>query len=136
MDAAMELTLFETGKPKPGVKASETKRSERLSGDAGLAGGVAAGLSGLSLYQAVQGNVVGNAVESLWLSFSAQSVLGRPDLAAVFASVGVWQMLRGQLLGSATSLFFYSMVMHQVSAVEEAKARSRAVASRKMKIAK
>lgn len=133
MDAALELTLFEIGQLKPGVKAGESKRPERLGRGASLAGSVAAGLSGLSAYQAVQGNIVGNAVESFWLSFSAQITLGRPDLSAVFAALGVWQMLRGQFLGSASSLFFYSMVMRQVAAVEEARARSRTAVSRTAK---
>ena len=134
MEAAAALTLFETGGPKPGVKAAESKRPSRRSESAGLAGGIAAGLSGLSLYQAARGNVIGNAVESFWLSFSAQSVLGRPDLAMVLAALGVWQMLRGQLFGSASSLLFYSMVMRQVAAVEEA--RSRMAAPRMLKPAK
>ena len=133
MDAAVDLLLFETGQRKPSAKAGETMRSERLSRDASLAGSVAAGLSGLSAYQAVRGNIVGNAVESFWLSFSAQVTLGRSDLSAVFAAAGVWQMLTGQLLGSASSLFFYSLVMRQVAAVEAARARSRTGASRKMK---
>ena len=134
MEAAAALTLFETGGPKPAVKAAESKRPSRRSESARLAGGIAAGLSGLSLYQAARGNVIGNAVESFWLSFSAQNVLGRPDLAMVLAALGVWQMLRGQLFGSASSLLFYSMVMRQVAAVEEA--RSRMAAPRMLKPAK
>jgi hypothetical protein len=134
METAAALTLFETGGSKPGVKAAESKRPSRRSESAGLAGGIAAGLSGLSLYQAARGNVIGNAVESFWLSFSAQNVLGRPDLAMVLAALGVWQMLRGQLFGSASSLLFYSMVMRQVAAVEEA--RSRMTAPRMLKPAK
>ena len=133
VDAAVDLMLFETGQPKSSAKASETKRSERLNGDASLASSVAAGLSGLSLYQAAQGKVVGNAVESLWLSFSARVTLGRSDLSAVFAVLGVWQMFTGRFLGSASSLFFYSLVMRQVAAVEDARARSRRAASQKVK---
>jgi hypothetical protein len=136
MDVAASLILFEMGESKPSVKAGEAKRAERLRRGADLAGHVAAGLTGMSLFQAARGNVVGNAVESFWLSFRAQDTLGRPDLAAVFAAAGVWQLLKGQLLGSATSLFFYSMVMRQVAAVEEARARNRSVASRAVKAAK
>jgi hypothetical protein len=136
MEAAANLTLFESGGSKPSAKPGEAKRAERLNRGVGLAGNVAVGLTGLSLFQATRGSVVGNAAESFWLSFSAQITLGRPDLAAVFAGLGVWQMLGGQLLGSASSLFFYSMVMRQVAAVEEARARNRTVASRAMKAAK
>jgi hypothetical protein len=135
LDAAANLILFEMGELKPSVKAGEAKRAARLSRDAGLAGHVAAGLTGMSLFQAARGNVVGNAVENFWLSFSAQNMLGRPDLATVFAAAGVWRMLRGQLLGSALSLFFYSMVMRHVAAVEEARARNRTVAPRAVKAA-
>jgi hypothetical protein len=133
MDAAVDLMLFEIGQPKPGAISRETKRSGRLSRDAGLASNVAAGLSGLSLYQAARGKIVSNAVESFWLSFNAQATLGRSDLAAAFAALGVWQMFTGQFLGSASSLFFYSLVMRQVAAVEAARARSRTAASRKVK---
>jgi hypothetical protein len=131
MELAASLTLFETGVPKP---AGESKRPEGTSASAGLVSGIAAGLSGLSLYQAAQGNVVGNAAESFWLSFSAQNILGRPDLAAVLAALGVWQMLKGQFLGSASSLFFYSMVVGRMAALEEA--RSRTATSRTPKLAK
>jgi hypothetical protein len=124
MDAVADLLLFESSRPERGVATSASKRDKRASGDAGLAGQVAAGLSGLCIYQALRGKVVGNAVESFWLSFNAQTVLGRPELAAVFAGLGVWQLLTGRLFGSASSLFFYSMVMRQVAAVEEARARS------------
>jgi hypothetical protein len=123
LEAAAELLLFEFGRPDPGVVGSPPKRDKRLRHDGGIAGHVAAGLSGLCIYQAVRGRVAGNAVESFWLSFSAQTVLGRSDLAAVFAGLGAWQMLTGRLFGSASSLFFYSMVMRQVAAVEEARTR-------------
>jgi hypothetical protein len=136
MEAAANLALFETVEPKPGVKTRQPRQADRLSRDASLAGHVAAGLTGLSLYQAAHGYVVGNAVESFWLSFSAQKIIGRPDLALMFAAFGAWQILRGQLLGSASSLFFYSMVMRQVASVEEARARSRMVTSRAVKAAK
>jgi hypothetical protein len=135
VDAAAKLILFEMGAPKPGVRAGESKRAVRLTRNAGLAGHVAVGLSGLSLFQVGRGNVVGNAVENFWLAFNAQAMLGRTDLAAAFAVVGVWQMLSGRLLGSATSLFFYSMVMRQMAAMEEARAHARTVTSRPVKTA-
>jgi hypothetical protein len=125
MEAAVDLLSVEPSRPEPRVTGSPSKREKRLSRDAGLAGQVAGGLSGLCIYQALRGKVVGNALESFWLSFSAQTVLSRPDLAAVYAGLGVWQLLTGRLFGSASSLFFYSMVMRQVAAVEEARARGR-----------
>jgi hypothetical protein len=125
MDVAANLTLFEM-ESKPGGEAGEV-RTERLSRGAGS--NAAAGLAGLSLFQAVRGNVLGNAVESFWLSFSAQTMLGCPGLAAVFAVAGVWQMFSGQLLGSAASLFIYSMMMRDVVVVQEARACNRRVAS-------
>jgi heavy-metal-associated domain-containing protein len=127
--AAADLMLFEISRVDSDAKTGESKRLERKDTGAGLAGSLVAGLSGLSLYQVVQGNVVGSAVESFWLSFGARSILGRPDLAAAFAAAGVWQLLKGRLFGSASSMFFYAMVVRQMAAMEHARARNHAAAA-------
>jgi hypothetical protein len=93
-----------------------------------FAGGIATGLSGLSLFQATQGNVLGSAAENLWHAFGAQRFLGRPDIAAVFVALGIYQILRGPFFGSASSLFFYALVMRQIAAMEQARTRRPAVA--------
>ncbi len=127
--AAADQGLFKARRLEPQTRASESKPASRLSEDSGLAGGIAAGLSGLSLFQAVQGRVLGSAAENLWHAFGAQRFLGRPDIAAAFAVLGIYQILRGQLFGSATSLFFYALVMRQIAAMDQARARGFAVAA-------
>jgi hypothetical protein len=124
--AAADQGLFETKRLEPQTSASAPKPASRLSEASGLTG-IAAGLTGLSLVQAAQGNVLGSATESLWHAFGAQRLLGRPDIAAAFAVLGIYQILRGQLFGPASSLFFYALVMRQMAAMDQARARSFAV---------
>jgi hypothetical protein len=127
--AAADKGLFETRRLESRSRASESKRTAGFSEGPGLMEGTAVGLSGLGLFQIAQGNVLGSAAESLWHAFGAQRILGRPDVASVFAVLGVYQVLRGRLFGSASSLLFYGLVMHQLAALEQARARSRAVAT-------
>jgi hypothetical protein len=70
---------------------------------------VAAGLTGLGLYQATRGVVLGTATENLWNAYGAQAILRKPWLAVGFASLGLYQLARGQVLGSAASLLFYAL---------------------------
>ena len=128
IDVAADQRLFEIGRLDPAGKAG-SKPAGDPARDPGLANRLATGLSGLGLFQAVQGNVLGSAVESFWLSFGAHRTLGRADVAAGFAALGIFQMLRGQLFGSASSLFFYALVMRQIAAFEHARARGPAVAA-------
>jgi hypothetical protein len=121
--AAADQGLFEAGRSEPRTGASESKPVSRLSEGSGLAEGIAAGLSGLSLFRAAQGRVLGSAAESLWHAFGAQRFLGRPDIAAAFAVLGIYQILRGEIFGSASSLFFYTLVMRQIAAMDQARAR-------------
>ena len=90
----------------------------------GLAGGVAAALSGLDVLQVGQGNVLGSAVENLWHAFGAQRTFGRPDIAAVFAALGIYEVLRGQIFGAASSLFFYALILPHIAAMEQARGHS------------
>jgi hypothetical protein len=69
-------------------------------------------------------------VENFWLSFGSRRILGRPDIATLFAALGVYQILRGQLFGSAASLLFYALVMRQLAATEQASALGWAAAGR------
>ena len=41
----------------------------------------------------------------------------------MFVTLGIYQILRGQLFGSASSLFFYALVMRQMAALDQARAR-------------
>ncbi len=132
--AAADQGLFETSRSEPtlktrpstqqaGTRPSKQQASDHPTRASGLAAGLATGLSGLCIFQFVQGNVLGSAVENFWLSFGAHRTLGRPDIATAFAGLGVYQMLRGQLFGSASSLMFYALVLQQIAAMEEAQAR-------------
>jgi hypothetical protein len=118
--AAADQNLFETGRAEPVAKREEPNKAEHLSKASWLTDGVATGLSGLSLFQVAQGNVLGSAVESFWQAFGAHRILGRPDIAAGFAALGVIQLLRGRLFGPASSLVFYALVMRQIAAMEQA----------------
>jgi hypothetical protein len=125
--AAADHKLFETRRLEPRASVGEAKPASRLRESSRLAG-IATGLSGLSLFQATQGCVLGSAAENLWHAFGSQRFLGRPDIAAVFVALGIFQILRGQLFGSASSLFFYGLVMRQITAMDEARARGLAAA--------
>ena len=127
--AAANQKLFETGRTAPAAKKVEPKEASRASKGYLLTNGVATGLSGLSLFQVAQGNVLGSAIENFWHAFGAHRILGRPDIAAAFAALGIYQVLRGQLFGPASSLLFYSLVMRQIAAMEPARGRSWAAAA-------
>ena len=127
--AAADQSLFETDRLPPARKRGEPNHAGRVSNASSLTKGFATGLSGLSLFQVAQGNVLGSAVESFWHSFGAHRILGRPDIAAAFAALGVYQMLRGQLFGPASSLVFYALVMRQIAATEQARGRNWAAAT-------
>jgi len=127
--AAADQKLFETGRLEPQTDGSQSKQVSGLREGSGLAGGIAAGLSGLGVFQVVQGNVLGSAVENLWHAFGAQRIFGRPDIAVVFAALGIYQLLSGQIFGAASSLFFYALVLPHIAAMEQARSRSWASAA-------
>ncbi|MBV8700177.1 HMA2 domain-containing protein [Bradyrhizobium sp.] len=89
---------------------------------------VANGLAGLALLQAGRGQPFGNAVENFWNAYGAMRILQRPGLTALFAAVGAYQVLQGRYLGSATSLFFYSLVTRHL-ATNHSKASSPRIAA-------
>jgi hypothetical protein len=126
--AAADQKLFATRRLEPQGNVCEPIPASGLPEGPRFAGGIATGLSGLSLFQATQGNVLGSAAENLWHAFGAQRFLGRPDIAAVFVALGIYQILRGPFFGSASSLFFYALVMRQMAAIEQARTRRPAVA--------
>jgi len=69
----------------------------------------AVGLTGLGLYQAARGQILGAATENLWNAYGAQMLLRKPWLAAGLAGLGIYQLARGRALGSASSLLFYAL---------------------------
>ncbi len=119
--AAADQSLFETGRAEPAAKRGEPNKAGQVSKASLLTNGAATALSGLSLFQAAQGNVLGSAVENFWHSFGAHRILARPDIAAGFAALGVYQALRGRLFGPASSLVFYTLIMRQIAAIERTK---------------
>jgi hypothetical protein len=133
--AAADQKLFETRRLQPQANVSRSRRAcelregSGLADGSGLAGEIATGLSGLSVFRAVQGSVLGSAAENLWHAFGAKRFLGRPDIAAVFVALGIYQIVRGQFFGSASSLFFYALVMRQVAAMDQTRARGFTVAA-------
>jgi hypothetical protein len=131
--AAADQGLFETKRPVPQTNGSALKQASHLSETPGLTEGIAAGLTGLSLFHAAQGPVLGSATENLWHAFGAQRILGRPDIAVVFGVLGIYQILRGQLFGSASSLLFYALVLRQIAAMDQARPRGFVAAARTAK---
>jgi hypothetical protein len=69
----------------------------------------AGGFAGLALYQTARGQVLGNAVESLWHAYTARAVLGRPWVSLGLAGLGLYQLAAGRALGPATSLALYAL---------------------------
>ncbi|MBV9530848.1 MAG: hypothetical protein JO283_07225 [Bradyrhizobium sp.] len=79
----------------------------------GTLNAAANGLAGLALLQTSRD--FGTAIDNFWNAYGATR-LQRPGLAALFAAVGAYQGFSGRYLGSATSLFFYSLVTRQLAA--------------------
>jgi hypothetical protein len=73
----------------------------------------AAGLAGLSVLQVMRGRGAGSAVEALWNAYQARSQLGMPKLAGVLMGVGLWQLARGEILGSGLSMLVYALSARQ-----------------------
>ena len=70
---------------------------------------LALAFGGLSIYQATGPRHLGTATENLWNAYGAQRALNNPLLAAFLAIVGLAQLTRGEVLGSATSLLYYAL---------------------------
>lgn len=113
--AATEQGLFEIGPEEPKEAPAPSTRRRPYSG---LRSTAATGLSGLALFQVARGRLTGNAAENFWNAYGAQRILGRPEIAAGFVLLGIVQVLRGQLLGSASSLLFYSLITRQLASVD------------------
>lgn len=103
--------------------------SERWSTVAGRLGmpapaildGTAVATAGLGVYQLARRGEFGTASENFWAAFGSYRILNSLGLTAVFAGVGVIQLLRGALFGSGTSLLFYSLIAHHLAESERSK---------------
>jgi hypothetical protein len=120
--AASERGLFAIDvvpKRSPSQSSTEVNTNRILPSSLDTA---AKGLAGLALLQAARGQPFGSAVENFWNGYGAMRLLERPGLAAIFAAIGVYQAFRGRYLGSAASLYFYSLLTRQLAAAEESRA--------------
>jgi hypothetical protein len=113
VSAAAEQMLFELGDP--------TKRPQGTPpASSGPLDTAATGLAGLALLQVARGQIIGNATENFWNAYGSQRILGRSEIAATFVLLGIFQVLRGELFGSASSLLFYSLVARQLASSDRA----------------
>lgn len=85
--------------------------------------GTAAVTAGLGAYQLARRGDLGTASENFWAAFGSYRFLNSPGLAAAFAVLGMVQLLRGELLGSATSLLYYSLLAHHMADLEREERR-------------
>jgi hypothetical protein len=72
----------------------------------------------LGLYELARRGDLGTATENFWAAFGSYKFLESLPVTAAFAGVGFLQLLRGELFGSATSLLYYSLLMHQMAEFE------------------
>ena len=75
----------------------------------------AAGLFGLSVFQALRGELTGSASENLWNAYRAHTHLDHPWLTALLVGLGIYQLANGELLNSATALMFYAVTAQKLS---------------------
>ena len=71
--------------------------------------------AGLAVYQLARRGDLGTASENFWAAFGSYRILKSPALTAAFAGLGIVKLLRGEVLGSATSLLYYSLMAHHIA---------------------
>ena len=76
---------------------------------------VSAGLAGLGAYQLIRGNLLGSGLEHIWQANRAARTLGSFQLAGLMGLLGVIQIVRGQTLNPAASLFYYAVMVWAVN---------------------
>ena len=59
---------------------------------------MAVGLSGLSAFQALRGELTGSASENFWNAYRAHTHLDSPWFAALLVGLGIYQLTNGELL--------------------------------------
>jgi hypothetical protein len=72
-------------------------------------------LAALGIYQASVARNFGYAVDNFWNAYGARTLLRNPLLAALLVAIGLRQLTRGRLFGSATSLLFYAIYSHRMA---------------------
>jgi hypothetical protein len=119
--SAQSKTAYSKTAPSKTAQGGKSRPTAAIAaGGSGPLDAIATALSGLALFQATQGQALGNATENFWHAYGAHRILGRPGIAAGFALAGVYQVLRGQLFGAASSLLFYSLIARQLADIDRA----------------
>ncbi|HZB93419.1 MAG TPA: hypothetical protein VE397_18370 [Stellaceae bacterium] len=114
---ALAIDLFELGdRDKLEELAAVAQRSGLRLPE--ILDATAAVTAALGAYQLVRRGGLGTASENFWAAFGSYRMLNSPRLAAAFAGLGTIQLLRGELLGSATSLLYYSLLAHHMADLE------------------
>lgn len=118
---SLAIELFEVSK-----SIEATRRLEAAADRSGLPlpemlDGASVVAAGLGLYQLARRGDLGTASENFWAAFGCYRILDRPGVAAVFAGLGVMRLFQGKVLGSATSLLYYSLLAHQMADLEREK---------------
>lgn len=68
----------------------------------------ALGLTASGMVQLARGRVVGSASENLWNAVGLYHVTQQPWIPGILVALGLRQVVRGEILGSAVSLFLYA----------------------------
>src|ERR687897_1063642 len=110
--------MFRLSDPEPLAPSARPPGRKRRLPDLG-SHPVAAGLSGLALYQVARGQALGSASEAFWNAYTAQKNFNDRPLSLVFVAIGLWQLATGQWLGSAAALFFYAGILQRTGAREK-----------------
>ncbi|WP_414474705.1 HMA2 domain-containing protein [Microvirga sp. M2] len=108
-------SLIEITAEGPDLISAPAPQIEALAAAPAALDVVATGLLGLSAFQAVYGQPLGAAVEHFWSAYGSARVLRSPPLAVGFAALGFYQLMRGQVIGSAASLLYYALTVHHVA---------------------
>jgi hypothetical protein len=110
IEAGRTRELFQIGTSGPTSQqaAPRAPRGAQPFHRLGVAG---AGLLGLSLLQAGRGEMLSSATESFWHARAADERLNRPFLAAIMLLAGIYQVMNGRVLGSASSLLIYALTI-------------------------
>jgi hypothetical protein len=114
-DFARDRGLFELARPAGAVPQRPRPAAAIVAAPPRALSVAAAGFAGLAVYQAARGKVLGNAVESLWHAYGAQTGLRQPWLSAGLLAVGLYQASAGAVLGPATSLLIYALTARHMA---------------------
>ena len=70
------------------------------------------------LFQLARGQAIGNAAENFWMPTGRNGFSAATKSQRDLPLLGIFQLLRGELLGSASSLLFYSLIARQLASLK------------------